>query len=234
MRKRRTIILGVVAALLGLVIFFPLRMAIELSTGPETALSARQVGGTVWKGRVGDLGLAGQPLGTFDVSARPLPLLIGRVELDAVRLDAGEGPLSARVITGGGREGVADATGRLAVSHWLAPIPVEALMLDDVTLLFDDGRCAEADGSISLVPSFSSPLPIEDLEGQMSCDESGRGVAELASERGGHRVRLLFDAQGGIEGEARTRSAPPALAAALQLFGFSVEGSDLVLRTSVR
>lgn len=231
---RRTILIAVIAALVGLVAFFPLRVAIDLSTGPTTAISARQVGGSVWNGRIGDLSVKQQSLGTFDISTRFLPLFLGRLELDAARLDAGDGPLSLRLVTGGNREGIIDAQGRLPIGDLVAPLPLDAVLLEDVTLLFVDGRCEKAEGSVSLLPSVISPIPVEGFSGSISCGSDGRGLAEFASERGGHRVLFHVDALGSIEAEARTRGAPPAMAAALQLLGYAPEGGELVLRTRVR
>lgn len=234
MSRRAFLLAALLAALLGLIVFFPLRLAIDLTTGEDSAISAQQVGGTVWDGRIGELGLKGQPLGTFDVSARLLPLLLGHIELDATRLDTGDGPLSARLVTGGGREGIIAANGRLAIRDLVSPLPLEALDLTGVTILFDDGRCSKAQGAVALQPSFAAPIVAESLTGTLSCGDDGRAVATFASQRGGHRVLLNIDAQGGIEAEARTRGAPPAVAVALQVFGYAVEGDELVLRAGVR
>lgn len=223
-----------IAFAIGLIAIFPLRLAIDLSTGPESTLSAKQIGGTIWDGRIGDLGLNGQPLGTFDVAAKPLPMLIGRFEMHATRIDVGDGPLDMKLVTGGGREGVIDANGRVEVARWMAPIPVEALLLEDVTVLFDDGQCAEAEGTIRALPSFASILNIDEYAGVLSCNADGRAKVEMATDRGGHQLALLFDAEGAVEAEARTSNAPPALAAALQLGGFVAEGDALVLRKQVR
>ena len=234
MIRRKLWAILAIAFAVGLVVLFPLRLAIDLSTGPESSLSARQIGGTIWDGRIGDLGLQGQPLGTFDVAAKPLPMLTGRFELDATRVDAGDGPLSMRLVTGGGREGVIGAQGRVEVARWMAPVPVEALLLEDVTVLFEDGRCATAEGSVRAVASFASLLNIDEYAGDFSCAEDGRAKVAMTSSRGGHSLALLFDANGSAEAEARTRGAPPALAAAMQLGGFVVEGDELVLRKQVR
>ena len=181
-----------IAFAIGLIAIFPLRLAIDLSTGPESTLSAKQIGGTIWDGRIGDLGLNGQPLGTFDVAAKPLPMLIGRFEMQATRIDAGDGPLDMKLVTGGGREGVIDANGRVEVARWMAPIPVEALLLEDVTVLFDDGQCAEAEGSIRALPSFASILNIDEYAGAVSCADDGRAqVAQAAGlVRGADRGHL--------------------------------------------
>lgn len=234
MIRRKLILVLALAFAIGLLVLFPLRLAIDLSTGSESSLSARQVGGTIWDGRIGELGLNGQPLGTFDVAVRPLPLLIGRVEMDATRIDAGSGPLAMRLITGGGREGVVGASGRVDIARLIAPIPVEALMLEDVTVLFEDGRCATAQGTIRALPSFASLVAIEEYAGSVACAADGRAEVAMETARGGHRLALLFDAEGAVEAEARTRSAPPALAAALRLGGFAVDGDELVLRKQVR
>lgn len=232
-RRKYAIVLALAFAI-GLIAIFPLRLAIDLSTGPDSSLSARQVGGTIWAGRIGDLGLKGQPLGSFDVAAKPLPMLIGRFEMAATRIDADDGPLAMTLVTGGGSEGLIDAVGRIEVARWMAPIPVKALLLEDVTVLFEDGRCAKAEGTIRALPSFGSILNIDQYAGAVSCAEDGRAKVEMATDRGGHSLALLFDAEGSVDAEARTRNAPPALAVALQIGGFAVEGDALVLRKEVR
>ncbi|WP_265569470.1 type II secretion system protein N [Sphingomicrobium nitratireducens] len=217
--------------LLGLVLFFPLRLALDAASGPTSALSARQVGGSVWAGRIGDVALGDEALGTFDVALSPLPLLIGRFELGATRLEDSNGPLSGRLIVGGGREGVASLSGRMGVARLFAPLPVEALTLEEVDLLFKDGRCAEAKGRIVALPTAGvSAILNGPLDGELACGEDGRALATLSTPRGGHHLLLAATAEGDIEAEIAVEGASPAMAVTLQGAGFVEEGGRYVLR----
>jgi hypothetical protein len=73
------------AALLALL---PLRLVAGWVGLDETGLSAREVRGSVWSGRLSETRIAGLLLGDLHAGLEPLPLLVGRVRV-AVRLSGG-------------------------------------------------------------------------------------------------------------------------------------------------
>ena len=83
-----------VIGLIALVLLMPLRVALPASDLQQMGLSARQVAGTIWYGRIAELMLGRQLLGTFDVRLDPAALLLGRIAMPFERLDAAQGPLT--------------------------------------------------------------------------------------------------------------------------------------------
>ena len=74
--KRRWIVLAAALALLAVIALFPLRLALGLSDLESIGFTARQVEGSIWSGRIGELHMRSQPLGTLDVALDPLGLLV--------------------------------------------------------------------------------------------------------------------------------------------------------------
>ena len=84
--------------LLSLLALLPLRIA--LGGLVDQGFTARQVAGTIWYGRVGELSLRARRLGTFEVRLDPGPLLLGAVELGFRRIDDPNGSLDGTLIAG--------------------------------------------------------------------------------------------------------------------------------------
>ncbi len=68
-------------ALIAMLLLLPLRIALSAADLGSLGMSARQVGGTIWGGRIGELMLGRQLLGTFDVRLDPAALLLGRIAM---------------------------------------------------------------------------------------------------------------------------------------------------------
>lgn len=207
-------------AALALFALLPLRIVLGGSDLGQIGFTARQVAGTIWYGRIGDLHLRSQPLGTFDVSVDPLPLLFGTVSMRFNRLDSPEGPLAGRLIAGLSR-GMRSTSGRIAVGDMFAPVPIGALELNDVTVLFRNGECAEASGRVT--PILTAPIPgvrlDPSLSGTMEC-EGERARVELASPSGGERMYFYVQESGDYRARLVVRSRDPAVNAGLAVFGF--------------
>nr|WP_281376579.1 type II secretion system protein N [Sphingomicrobium lutaoense] len=197
-------------------------------------MTARQVAGTVWSGRVGEMMAGPERLGTFDVALNPLTLPLGRFEVAIERLDDPEGPLTGVLALGGASEGVKDLNGRMTLSRLLSPLPSGAMRFEDVRMLFKGGRCREAAGSVQLQASLGIAGLSRDMSGPVSCREDGRGMAELKGPRGAERLTIIVDAEGGYEADLAIEGAPPILRDALSRAGFAEEGTSVVLRQSGR
>lgn len=229
MRRRwLTWLLGILGlALIGL---FPLRIALGLSDLERMGFTARQVAGTIWYGRIGSLNLRSQPLGTFEVQLDPLALLIGHVSMRFKRMDDAQGVLDGRLVAGLGR-GIKQASGRIAAAEMFAPLPIEALELQDVTVLFRNGRCIEAAGRVT--PVMAAPVPgvqFAGLSGTMQCDGE-RARVEMASGSGSERVEFYVHSSGRYRGWLSVRTTGPDIGAALAVLGFrpSPEGMTLTV-----
>lgn len=217
--------------LLALVALFPLRAALALSDLERMGFAARQVGGTIWYGRIGELHLRSQPLGTFEVRLDPLALLLGTVSMRFDRMDDPDGVLEGQLIAGLSR-GIEQSSGRISVQQMFAPLPVEAIELDEVTILFRRGHCVRSSGRIT--PIIASPIPGlrfgSGLTGTLECDGE-RARAVMTSPSGNEKLEFYVDSQGAYRAWMTVRPTAEA-SAVLGLFGFrpSAEGLTLQMR----
>lgn len=229
MRRRwLTWVLGIFGlALFGL---FPLRIALGLSDLERMGFTARQVAGTIWYGRIGSLHLRSTPLGTFEVQLDPFALLIGNISMQFKRMDDPHGLLEGRLVAGLSR-GIRDSSGRIAAGEMFAPLPIEALELQDVTVLFRNGVCIEAEGRVT--PIIAAPIPgvqFAGMTGAMQCDGE-RARVRMSSGSGAERVEFYISSSGRYRGWLSVRTTAPELGAALALLGFrpSPEGMTLTV-----
>jgi len=202
-------------ALIGL---FPLRAALAMSDLPRIGFSARQVAGSIWYGRIGELQLRSQPFGTFEVELEPTALLFGDISMAFNRMDHPEGVLRGRLVAGL-RRGVVDTSGRIAVGEMFAPLPIEALELSDVTLLFRNGTCVEASGQMT--PILNGPIAsgFSGLSGKLQCNgERARFV--LQGRSGNERFEFYVHANGAYRAWMSVRSPIPEVNSALAASGF--------------
>lgn len=219
--------------LLALLALFPLRVALAMSDLERVGFTARQVAGTIWYGRIGDLQLRAQPLGTFEVQLNPFALLVGRVSMQFNRMDDPQGVLAGRLVSGG-RQGVEKVSGRIDVSQMFAPLPLQALEMQEVTLLFRNGVCVEGSGRIA--PVIAAPIPglaAGQLTGTLRCERE-RARITMASASGAERIEFYVNAAGGYRGWISIRNAPPDTAAALSLLGFRSGSEGLTLSVDGR
>lgn len=215
---------------LALVALFPLRVALGISDLERIGFTARQVAGTIWYGRIGSLHLRSQPLGTFEVQLNPLALLIGNVSMQFNRMDDPQGPLEGRLVAGLGR-GIKNASGRIAVGEMFAPLPLEALELRDVTVLFRNGVCIEAAGRVTPVMTAQVPgVNLAGLSGTMQCDGE-RARVQMVSGAGTERVAFYVNSSGRYRGWLSVRTTGPGVSSALAMLGFrpSPEGMMLTI-----
>jgi general secretion pathway protein N len=218
--------------LLALVLTVPLRVALGAADLERLNLSARQVAGTIWNGRIGDLTLGRQLLGTFDVRLDSGALLLGRTKLRFDRLDSLQGPLTGALHTGG-TAGVEELTGRLAVGNLLAPVPVNSISFEDTTIVFQGGRCIRADGRLTATLAIRlGPLDLaRGFTGNVTCDGE-RVRARLASPSGGELVEFYIGQNGRYRAWLTIRDAPGPIAAALAIYGFRPSAEGLTLSVS--
>ncbi|MDQ3471508.1 MAG: type II secretion system protein N, partial [Pseudomonadota bacterium] len=184
--------------------------------------------GTIWYGRIGSLHLRSQPLGTFEVQINPFALLIGRISMQFARMDDPQGVLEGQLVAGRGR-GIKDARGRIAAGEMFAPLPIDALELHDVTVLFRNGVCIEAAGRVT--PVITAPIPgvqFTGLSGTMQCDGE-RARVQMTSSAGSERVEFYVNSSGRYRGWLSVRTTAPAVSAALGLLGFRPSSEGMML-----
>ena len=223
-------------ALLAMIALLPLRVALGAADLERLGLAARKISGTIWSGQIGGLTLNRQGLGNFDVRLEPLPLLMGRGSIRFDRIeDELQGPLSGTLLSGGSSRGVEDLTGRLAAGSLFAPVPVEALDFDRVSIVFRNGECVEASGTVTaVVGTRFGPLDLtRGLSGPVSC-EGERVRARLASAGGGELVQFYIAEDGRYRAFMTIRGVAPEIGAALSLFGFRPGPDGLTISTANR
>lgn len=222
-------------AVLAVLLLFPLRAALPQDDLAELRLTARQVAGSIWYGRIGDLTLDRQLLGTFDVRLNPAALLLGRVEMRFERIGSLQGPLTGGLRAGGQTRGVEDLSGRMPAASLLAPLPIETLDFSEATILFRNGVCSEARGRVTARLGMQlGPIDLSrGLSGPLQC-EGERVRARLASESGAELLEFYVSSTGRLRGWITIRNPAPDVTAALAIFGFQPGPGGLTLSVDGR
>lgn len=215
MRSRWAIWFGGIL-LLSLLALLPLRLAL----GPlaERGFTARQVAGTVWYGRIGELMFHNRRLGTFEVRISPLPLFIGSSRIRFSRMGDPDGPLHG-MLAYGSLSGVRDLSGRIAAAGMFGAMPIDSLEPTNLTLLFRDGRCVTASGQLRATLA----IPIQGdfarkLSGTLRCERE-RVRFRLADPSGVVSLEFYVTAERRYRAWLRLVGVPSA-SAQLAMLGF--------------
>lgn len=224
--------IGLVAfALIVALAFFPLRLALDLTGVEASGASARQVRGTIWWGRIGDLNLGPVSLGDVGAAVSPVQLLVGRVRLDLWRDGAVEREALRGAWTSGfNQRGVDDVTGAVPMGGAFAPLPLSVLEFDDVTIHFAGDTCAQAEGGVRarLDGSYAGLNLSQGLSGTAVCD--GETVLlPLVSQTGMEKLSLRLRPDGRFSAQISVKGGRDADAAAMAVAGLRKQGSDYVL-----
>lgn len=222
-------------AFLAALALLPLRIALSASDLQQLGLSARQVGGSIWAGRIGELMLGRQLLGTFDVRLDPGALLLGRIAMPFERLDAVQGPLTGVLRAGGSVRGVERLNGSVPAANLLGGAPLDAISFTNATILFEDGRCVQASGQLAanLAVRFG-PLALDrGFRGVIAC-EGERVRARLASDAGTERLEFYVGKDGRVRGWITIRNPLPGLDTILSTYGFRTAPEGLTLPFETR
>lgn len=211
---------------LGLLALIPLRMA--LGRFVEQGFTARQVAGTIWNGRIGELNFKSRRLGTFEVALEPLALLTGAVKLGFHRLDDPQGIFDGALVSGADR-GFHETTGRIAIGGLSGTLPLDSIELDDVSVLFKGQICSKAAGQVTVL--MATPLPGVDgavLRGSPRC-ENKRVRFVLSTPSNAGRLEFYVRSSGDYRAWFRVRGAQPDQAANLMAAGFSQSQEGLMM-----
>ncbi|MCM8558194.1 type II secretion system protein N [Sphingomicrobium sediminis] len=225
--NRRILIVSLGVFALALAVLFPLRLALGGALGSESPLSARQVAGSIWAGRVGDAMIGPERLGTFDVGLKPLPILTGQQHAMFERLNDPDGPLSGTLLPDPDNPGVIGLSGQLGASRLLDPLPIDSLIFDNATARFENGSCAGASGTMTAVPAGAIRPLVPSLTGPLSCAEDGR--LQLSLLGGEATLDIFINANGEAESILDIANVPPALAVPLGSAGFISQGNGVRL-----
>ena len=211
---------------LGLLALIPLRMG--LGRFAEQGFTARQVTGTIWSGRIGELHFKSRRLGTFDVSLQPLALLTGAVKLRFRRLGDPQGVLDGALVSGASR-GFRDTSGRIGVAGLFGALPLDSFEFDKVSVLFKGQECAKAEGRVAVL--LAAPLPGVDslvLRGSPRC-ENKRVRFVLSTPSRSDELDFYVRSSGDYRAWFRVRGAHPDQSANLTTLGFSPSQDGLMM-----
>ncbi|MGH8084940.1 MAG: type II secretion system protein N [Lysobacter sp.] len=232
--SRRALALAFLLALAPmLVATLPLRLALQ-SPGIDPAalgLSADGASGSIWSGRLRSVEWRGQPLGDATLALDPLSLLVGVQRLELATSGPSGDTFSADLLRGR-RSGLDNINGQLQldIDRPLAGL-VAHLSFDNASLVFSDGRCQKAGGTVEaelVVPGIEAPIR---LQGPVRCDDEAGSIALASIPRpGAPRVEatLGIESDGRYRLQSRVQPAGAFTGLALQAAGFRDTPAGLV------
>lgn len=233
--SRRTKIGLVLFAIVAAIALLPLRIALGLTGLGDQGISAAQVRGIIWRGRLEALMLGNVSLGTVQAAVSPVQLLVGRIRLDLWR-KAGQPDDFAGAFTAGFNQwGIDDVTGGVPIGGAFAPLPVNRLELDDVTVHFAGETCSAAEGKVRARVSgqYAGLNLSQGLGGEAKCDGAAL-LLPLVSQTGMEQLNLRLWRDGRYTAQLTVKGASGANAGALASVGLSQRGQDYVLNLEGR
>ena len=220
---------------IALIVAFPLRLALGLTDPGGRGITAREVGGTIWDGAIGDLRIGALPLGDVAANLRALPLLIGRREVHIERLAAtgAPGDFSANAAGGAGWLSLSEVGGQVPIGDAFGTIPATALGFNDFHAELSDGRCVSAGGQVSLILTpFSElmPGPVA-LSGTARCSK-GALYVPMKGPTGLENLFLRLEPDGRWRADLVLGGLPVEITAPLLEAGFSARPGGIGISAS--
>jgi general secretion pathway protein N len=218
-----------VAALAVAVAWLPLRLVVPYVA---PGLTATEISGTVWDGRLQAAEWRGVALGDLDVGLDARALVEGRVRLDFVRdrVRDSAGGLRGRLGSAGGVHVVEELDGPLTLILPFPFAPRLDIRFKDAAFRLDNaGTCLAASGDLSArlsnLPGIGTTPP---LSGRFACDE-GALLLPLATADGqlGIAVHIWADRRYRADLNVASRSFAVQLALAAAGFTPGPDGSTL-------
>lgn len=208
-----------------LVALFPLRLALDWFGLDERGLAAREANGSIWLGALREAQLGPVPIGDLGARLNSLPLFLGRARVSLVRRGA-DGVLAGALVASRHSFAFEDLTGQIRLGGQLAPLPLAALDLDDVSAGFSAGQCRQAGGMVraTLAGDLGGIVLPSGLSGTARC-ESGALLLPLASQSGMEQLNLRLFADGRYRAELLVRPTDPAVGQQLAAAGFAPAGN---------
>ena len=202
-----------------LVMTLPMRVALTWIGADRAGVSAAEVSGSIWNGRLRAAEYHGASLGDVEASLDPFALLSGTHRL-AVR-----GTLGKATLVEGASRGFEMTDAAIEVGQLRPSLPFTGrLRLENATLLFSGNRCQRAEGRITmdvLQRAFNGP----EVAGMLSC-AGDAATAQLDGRAQDVEVSIVvrLDSAGRYQAETRIVSTNPMVRGALALAGFAENG----------
>ena len=235
LRTGRPALFGAMLAI-ALLAFLPLRFVLGVAGISAAGLTARAAEGSVWRGKLRDARLGDIALGDLDAHLSPWPLLLGRarIELDS---DADTPARAVHGAIGISRRAVRadDVNATIAPGRLLAPLPVSALVLEGLSIRFEDDACVAAEGRVrvTLAGDIAGVALPTALSGAVRC-EGRLLLVPLASQAGAERVDLRLEADGRYRATITLPPGDPANLSRLTSLGFVGAAGGYVLSVEGR
>lgn len=224
------ILIFAVALAVAMIAFWPLRAGMAAANAGSLGLSARDVSGTIWSGRLEGAALGAQPLGDLRARVFFLPLLAGETRLALT----GEGAFRGLFIRRGQAMAVEGLDIRAPVSA-LGLAEAGTATLSQATFAFQGPTCEAASGRARIEGLAGAGWTAPMLEGPLVC-EGGRLVARLAGRDASIDLSatLAFERTGRWTLDLVARPADPLISAALSAQGFQPGPEGLTYSTTGR
>lgn len=218
--------------LFSLVGLLPLRLVIDWLQLDQRGFAAREAKGSVWLGFLSEAQLGAVPLGDLAASLRTFPLFVGRARVDLRREEGADRFEGGATVSRHGI-GVDDLTARLDLGAALAPLPLGAIDLGDVSAHFADGLCTSAEGVVrtNVAGEFAGLTLPGGLSGTARCDE-GALLLPLASQSGTEAINIRLFEDGRYELEFTVKPADDAMRDRLIAAGFLLTNRGYALKAS--
>lgn len=220
----------VCAFLFSLLALLPLRLALDWLALDERGVAAREARGSIWLGALTEAQIGAVPLGDLATQLRTLPLFIGQARVDLTGADQPDRLKGSATVS---RHGFAidDMTARLELGGALAPLPVGAVDLSDVTAHFDDGLCTSAEGLVraNIAGDIAGVTLPGGLSGNARCDR-GALMLPLVGQSGMEALNLRLFEDGRYEVELAVRPVDDAMRDRLVASGFALTATGYALR----
>ena len=225
--KTRPLVLFGGMMLVALIALFPLRLAIGLFGLAGEGLSAREAVGPVWWGGLGEARYGDVALGDVSAGLSPIQLFVGRARVDVQgREGTTNATLQGALSFSRSTSGIDDVSATVPAGDAFAPVPITAITLDDVSVLFRDGRCERAEGRITASIAATMPqlnLP-PTLSGNARC-EAGALLVPLASQAQTESIAVSIEADGKYRAILSVRPSDANVGLALTAAGFKPAGT---------
>lgn len=216
---------------LGLLLLFPMRMALGLAGFERLGVSARDISGSVWSGQIDELLLGDISLGAVRGGLSPVGLLTGRARFDIWRRNGVADDLSGALTVGFNRIGVDDVTATVPLGRTFAPLPVASIVMEDVTAYFTGNRCGHAEGTVRamIAGQFPGLNLSQGLSGVATCDGDAL-LVPLVSQSGMEKISLRIWRSGRYSADMQVETADATLADSLAKAGFADVGGARLLK----
>ena len=224
----------VAAFLFALVALLPLRLALSWFGLDAHGLAAREASGTVWHGALREAQFGSVVLGDVEARLNTLPLLLGRARVSLERPDENGRFEGAATVTRRSF-GLDDLSGQLRLGQTLAPLPIAALDLGDVTVRFSGGVCAAAEGLVraAIAGEVGGVALPSGLSGNARC-AGGALLLPLASRSGMEQLNLRIFADGRYRADLFVRPSDDAVRDRLLASGFTLARGGYAMRLDGR